>query len=100
MKKFFTSESVTEGHPDKLCDYISDSILDAYLAEDKNSRVACETVAGKDIVFITGEELKEKLSGYLNVLYQANPKAVGGALPDDRLRREPDLQPSGRQAGL
>ena len=55
MKKFFTSESVTEGHPDKLCDYISDSILDAYLTEDKNSRVACETVAGKDIVFITGE---------------------------------------------
>ena len=55
MKKLFTSESVTEGHPDKLCDYISDSILDSYLAGDKNSRVACETVAGKGIVFITGE---------------------------------------------
>ena len=47
MKKLFTSESVTEGHPDKLCDYISDSILDAYLEKDENSRVACETVAGK-----------------------------------------------------
>ena len=49
MRKFFTSESVTEGHPDKLCDYISDSILDAYLKEDSNSRVGCEVVAGKNI---------------------------------------------------
>ncbi len=55
MKKLFTSESVTEGHPDKLCDYISDSILDAYLEKDSKSRVACETVAGKDTIFITGE---------------------------------------------
>ncbi len=55
MKKLFTSESVTEGHPDKLCDFISDSILDTYLKEDKNARVACETVAGKNTVFITGE---------------------------------------------
>ena len=55
MKKLFTSESVTEGHPDKLCDYISDSILDSYLREDKNARVACETVAGKGEIYITGE---------------------------------------------
>lgn len=55
MRKLFTSESVTEGHPDKLCDYISDSILDAHLAKDENSRVACETVAGKGEIFITGE---------------------------------------------
>lgn len=55
MKKLFTSESVTEGHPDKLCDYISDSVLDACLKEDKYSRVACETVAGKGEIFITGE---------------------------------------------
>ena len=55
MKKLFTSESVTEGHPDKLCDYISDSILDAYLEKDENARVACETVAGKEKIFITGE---------------------------------------------
>ncbi len=55
MRKLFTSESVTEGHPDKLCDYISDSILDAHLAEDENSRVACETVAGKGEIYITGE---------------------------------------------
>ena len=55
MKRLFTSESVTEGHPDKLCDYISDSILESYLAKDKNARVACETVAGKGEIFITGE---------------------------------------------
>ena len=55
MRKLFTSESVTEGHPDKLCDLISDAILDECLRQDKNSRVACETVAGKGTIFITGE---------------------------------------------
>ena len=55
MRKLFTSESVTEGHPDKLCDFISDSILDSYLAQDSKSRVACETVAGKGQILITGE---------------------------------------------
>ena len=55
MRKLFTSESVTEGHPDKLCDFISDSILDSYLEKDKNARVACETVAGKGEILITGE---------------------------------------------
>ena len=55
MRKLFTSESVTEGHQDKLCDYISDSVLDAHLEQDPNSRVACETVAGKGEIFVTGE---------------------------------------------
>ena len=55
MKKLFTSESVTEGHPDKLCDYISDSVLDAYLTKDSKARAACETVAGKGLVLVTGE---------------------------------------------
>lgn len=55
MKRLFTSESVTEGHPDKLCDYISDSVLDEYLRQDKNSRVACETVASKGLILVTGE---------------------------------------------
>ena len=55
MKKLFTSESVTEGHPDKLCDYISDNVLDAYLKQDSKARVACETVAGKGLVLVTGE---------------------------------------------
>lgn len=55
MRKLFTSESVTEGHPDKLCDFISDSVLDSYLEKDPNARVACETVAGKGEVVLTGE---------------------------------------------
>jgi S-adenosylmethionine synthetase len=55
MRKLFTSESVTEGHPDKLCDYISDSVLDSYFAQDPNARVACETVAGKGQIVVTGE---------------------------------------------
>ena len=55
MNKYVTCESVFRGHPDKLCDYISDNILDSYLAKDKNARVACETAAGKGEIFITGE---------------------------------------------
>ena len=55
MRRLFTSESVTEGHPDKLCDYISDSILDSYFEKDPYSRVACETVAGKGQILVTGE---------------------------------------------
>ena len=55
MRKLFTSESVTEGHPDKLWYYKSDSVLDACLEQDKNSRVACETVAGKGKIIVTGE---------------------------------------------
>ena len=55
MRKLFTSESVTEGHPDKLCDYISDKVLDAYLTQDSKARVACETVAGKGLILVTGE---------------------------------------------
>lgn len=55
MRKFFTSESVTEGHPDKICDQIADSVLDAILAKDENARVACECIATTGMVFITGE---------------------------------------------
>ena len=55
MHHFFTSESVTKGHPDKVCDQISDAILDAMLSEDKNSRVACETTACANKVMIMGE---------------------------------------------
>ena len=51
----FTSESVTEGHPDKVCDYIADSILDAYLAEDQCSRVACEVLCKGNNVVLAGE---------------------------------------------
>ena len=55
MKKLFTSESVTEGHPDKICDKISDSILDAILAQDPMARVACETTATTGMISVMGE---------------------------------------------
>ena len=54
-KRLFTSESVTEGHPDKLCDAVSDAILDALMAKDPMSRVACETAACTGFVLVTGE---------------------------------------------
>ena len=55
MKNFFTSESVTSGHPDKVCDNISDAILDAYLDGDKHSRVACECSVTTDFLLVMGE---------------------------------------------
>jgi S-adenosylmethionine synthetase len=54
-KRLFTSESVTEGHPDKICDQISDAILDNILAQDKMARVACETTATTGMIFVMGE---------------------------------------------
>ena len=53
--RVFTSESVTEGHPDKICDQISDAVLDAILAEDPAARVACETTVTTGLVHIMGE---------------------------------------------
>ncbi len=55
MKTIFTSESVTEGHPDKIADQISDSVLDAFLKEDPNSRVACEVLVNTGLVVVSGE---------------------------------------------
>ena len=56
MAKFlFTSESVTEGHPDKICDRISDAVLDAIMAQDPNGRVACETTCTTGQILIMGE---------------------------------------------
>ena len=55
MREFFTSESVTEGHPDKVCDQVADAVLDAILLQDKNARVACECVACTDYMLIMGE---------------------------------------------
>ena len=54
-KRFFTSESVTEGHPDKMCDAISDAVLDELLKQDPMSRVACETVTTTGLVMVMGE---------------------------------------------
>ena len=55
MRVTFASESVTEGHPDKVCDKISDSVLDAALTLDPRARVACETMVSEDLTVITGE---------------------------------------------
>ena len=60
----FTSESVTEGHPDKVCDQISDAILDAILANDPNGRVACETLTTTNLVIISGEITTENHPDY------------------------------------
>ena len=54
-KKLFTSESVTEGHPDKLCDQVSDAVLDAIISQDPYARVACETLATTGLVMVMGE---------------------------------------------
>jgi len=62
--RLFTSESVTEGHPDKICDQISDSILDALLREDRTSRVAVETLVTTGLVHVAGEVTT---SGYVEI---------------------------------
>ena len=54
-KLFLTSESVTEGHPDKICDQISDAVLDAIFTQDPNARVACETATTTGLVLVAGE---------------------------------------------
>ncbi len=53
--RLFTSESVSEGHPDKVCDGISDAVLDEVLKQDPNGRVACETLTSRGLVVVTGE---------------------------------------------
>ena len=60
----FTSESVTEGHPDKLADQLSDAVLDAMLAADPNSRVACETLVTTGLVIVAGEITMRGLGGH------------------------------------
>ena len=72
MSRFiFTSESVSEGHPDKVCDYISDSILDACLEHDPASRVACETLCKSDTVVIAGEITTNATLDYDRIVRQA-----------------------------
>ena len=63
-KLLFTSESVTEGHPDKICDQISDAVLDALLAQDPMSRVACETAVTTGLVLVMGEVTTK---GYVDI---------------------------------
>ncbi len=94
MYKLFTSESVTEGHPDKICDQISDAVLDAHLAIEPNSRVACETYVTTGLVVIGGEvttteEVKSKVDvadiargvisriGYNDIRYKFDAESCG-----------------------
>ena len=74
MKKLFTSESVTEGHPDKMCDQISDAILDAIMEKDPNGRVACETTTTTGYAMVMGEI---STSCYVDI-----PKIVRGVIKD------------------
>jgi S-adenosylmethionine synthetase len=64
----FTSESVTEGHPDKICDKISDSILDAFIAQDKRSKVALETMVTTGLVIIAGEVTSNGVVNYQDLI--------------------------------
>lgn len=66
--RFFTSESVTEGHPDKMCDQISDAILDAILAKDPDARVACETVVCTGTVFVMGQITTTAVTDYATIV--------------------------------
>jgi S-adenosylmethionine synthetase len=66
----FTSESVTEGHPDKVCDGISDAILDALLAQDPKSRVACEALAKTGMVVVAGEITTNATINYAEIVRQ------------------------------
>ncbi len=81
MKQFFTSESVTEGHPDKICDQISDAILDAILRQDPYSRVAVETLASNGFVVITGEVTTNAVVDYQEVA-RKTIKDIGYNKPD------------------
>ena len=66
--RYFTSESVTEGHPDKMCDQISDAILDAILAKDPDARVACETVVCTGTVFVMGQITTTAVVDYAQIV--------------------------------
>ncbi len=80
-KYFFTSESVGEGHPDKLCDQISDAILDVCLQDDPQSRVACETFASTSLVLIGGEITTKTFVDFQDVVRQVT-KDVGYTNPE------------------
>jgi S-adenosylmethionine synthetase len=83
MSRFtFTSESVSEGHPDKVCDYISDSILDACLEQDPKSRVACETLVKSDTVVLAGEITTNATIDYDRIVRQA-VKEIGYTDPTE-----------------
>ncbi|MBR2273098.1 MAG: methionine adenosyltransferase, partial [Fibrobacter sp.] len=77
----FTSESVSKGHPDKVCDQISDAILDACLAQDPNSRVACETLVNTGLVVISGEITTKAVIDYQQIA-RKTIKGIGYVNPE------------------
>ena len=82
MSFVFTSESVAEGHPDKVCDYVSDSVLDAHLAQDPNARVACETLVKDGQLVLAGEITSRAAVDHDAVARQA-VREVGYVDPDE-----------------
>ena len=76
----FTSESVSEGHPDKVCDSIADAILDAYLTQDPESRVACEVLCKNDVVVLAGE-----ITSHGTVDHEAVVRQIGRASCRERV---------------
>jgi S-adenosylmethionine synthetase len=83
----FSSESVGEGHPDKVCDTISDAILDACLAQDRNSRVACETFVKSNVVCVGGEITTKAKFDYEQVI-RASIRSIGYVNDDDRFHAD------------
>jgi len=79
----FSSESVSEGHPDKVCDQISDAILDAHLTGDPNSRVACETLATENLIVLSGE-ITSNASPEIEPIVRKVIRDIGYTLPDGR----------------
>jgi S-adenosylmethionine synthetase len=74
MRYLITSESVSEGHPDKMCDQISDAILDACLEQDPDSRVACETMATTGTVIVSGEITTKAQVNYTEIVRETVKK--------------------------
>ena len=81
MRKLFTSESVTEGHPDKLCDQISDAMLDAILEQDPQARVACETFATTGMITVMGE-ISTKAYADINAIVRKTVTEIGYDAPE------------------
>ena len=81
MRRLFTSESVTEGHPDKLCDQVSDAVLDAILEQDPNARVACETFASTGMITVMGEITTESYVD-INAIVRKTVKEIGYDAPE------------------
>ena len=81
MRRLFTSESVTEGHPDKLCDQVSDAVLDAILEQDPAARVACETFASTGMITVMGEITTESYVD-INAIVRRTVMDIGYDAPE------------------